>query len=348
MKWRNLFHYESYDRQIAKLHIFVELRRKRKSRAFLLAGATYNNLGDQAITYAQELFLKDKFGKENVLVVPDGLVDWFFKKYSHLLSDTDTYTFPGGGNMGDLYPTIEHQRQNSIKKLRNLFGTKARIIVFPQSLDFNSEKSVSKAKTVYSGSTVVARERRGKEFAQDVLEIKDSRLTPDIVLYLTGKIATGLVRQKKSVGLIARSDKEQVKSSINVDAQSIAQKLNSEVDSFDTVISESGMYTSRRRKRKIDKILNRISKNDLIITDRLHGMILAFISGVPVVAYDNATHKVRNTIKEWLESSGKVFLVSEDAPFDKDNFFEWYSHLNQEQIPNFDKSIYDVILDSYR
>ena len=52
MKWRNLFHYESYDKQISKLHIFVEVKRKRKSRALLLAGATYNNLGDQVITYA--------------------------------------------------------------------------------------------------------------------------------------------------------------------------------------------------------------------------------------------------------------------------------------------------------
>lgn len=39
-----------------------------------------------------------------------------------------------------------------------------------------------------------------KRICQDVLEIKDSRLTPDIVLYLTGKITTGLVRQKNLLG----------------------------------------------------------------------------------------------------------------------------------------------------
>lgn len=54
------------------------------------------------------------------------------------------------------------------------------------------------------------------------------------------------------------------------------------------------------RKRELRKKWNEISAAELVITDRLHGMIFAAITGTPCLALDNISHKVRDGY-EWLK-----------------------------------------------
>ena len=60
-----------------------------------------------------------------------------------------------------------------------------------------------------------------------------------------------------------------------------------------------------------DKI-REFSAGRLLITDRLHGMIIAALAGIPCLAFDNATHKVRGVF-EWLRGLGNIMIADPDG-----------------------------------
>ena len=63
-----------------------------------------------------------------------------------------------------------------------------------------------------------------------------------------------------------------------------------------------------KRKRKVKSLLNNIKKYDLVITDRLHGVILSYDVGVPCIALDNNTGKVQS-VASMLEPSHIVHSI---------------------------------------
>ena len=50
---------------------------------------------------------------------------------------------------------------------------------------------------------------------------------------------------------------------------------------------------------------------DCIITDRLHGMILAIVSNVPCIVFDNRTHKIKG-VYESINALQYVKLITEE------------------------------------
>lgn len=61
-------------------------------------------------------------------------------------------------------------------------------------------------------------------------------------------------------------------------------------------------YNSDRKDQKkiIDQKLEEWSQVGLVLTDRLHGMIFAAITGTPCIAFSNYNHKVKETY-EWIK-----------------------------------------------
>lgn len=58
------------------------------------------------------------------------------------------------------------------------------------------------------------------------------------------------------------------------------------------------------------KLLNHISEMELLITDRLHGMIFGFITGTPTIALSNNNPKIRESYK-WIESCPYVSFIAD-------------------------------------
>ena len=52
-------------------------------------------------------------------------------------------------------------------------------------------------------------------------------------------------------------------------------------------------FSQKMRGKVLENKLNEFKKAKLVLTDRLHGMIFAAITGTPCVAMDNYNHKVR-------------------------------------------------------
>ena len=103
-----------------------------KKKAIVALAADYGNLGDIAITFAQNVFLKSYLQDYEIIDFPISSTFTQLKALKNIVDSQDLVTIVGGGNMGDLY-RIEDCRRFVIEKF-----PKNRIISFPQTIDFSN------------------------------------------------------------------------------------------------------------------------------------------------------------------------------------------------------------------
>lgn len=120
---------------------------------------------------------------------------------------------------------------------------------------------------------------------------------------------------RKGVILCLRNDKEKNQS---IDVNKIVidnlKKEKIEYQFQDTSIDFSLQNLSDRRE-KLFELWNKMATAELVITDRLHGMIFATITGTPCIVFNNIDGKVGHQFK-WIETLGYVFLVKSEEEFE--------------------------------
>ena len=79
--------------------------------------------------------------------------------------------------------------------------------------------------------------------------------------------------------------------------EQLARKTGLTVERTDMVTEEP--ITAENRGEIVRKKLLSFASSKLVITDRLHGMIFAAITGTPCIVFSNYNHKVRGTY-EWI------------------------------------------------
>ncbi|WP_232684040.1 polysaccharide pyruvyl transferase family protein [Leuconostoc mesenteroides] len=58
--------------------------------------------------------------------------------------------------------------------------------------------------------------------------------------------------------------------------------------------------------------LQEFSSSKIVITDRLHGMIVAYITGALAIVFDNQNNKVRHSYNDWLSDVDYIHFVADD------------------------------------
>ena len=69
---------------------------------------------------------------------------------------------------------------------------------------------------------------------------------------------------------------------------------------FETDLFSDERITKVNRKECVRKKMQEFSDAELVITDRLHGMIFSALTGTPCVVFSNYNHKVKGTY-EWIK-----------------------------------------------
>lgn len=281
---------------------------KKNKQAYVMLAANYNNLGDIAITRAQENFLKNNLPDDyEVIVIPHSKT---YQKYLAIKKNAnkDTIiTLIGGGNSGTLYEFIEEPRRFILK-----FFRKFKIISFPQSVLYDSDDDIYQKEFVElcnkcDDLTLVAREKKSYDIYRGLVERRVKvLLTPDIVFTLNNPVK---IKHREDVSFIFRRDKEKSITTKNEeDLINICKLYYSHYsynDTCDVNIKENGYI-------ELDKFLSDISQKELIVTDRLHGMILAYITDSPCIALDNNNHKIKSTYETWLKEQSLI-CMSDDT-----------------------------------
>ena len=299
-------------------HNFVDKQKERilikkieatlKPRLIIIDIPEHGNIGDHAIAIAQNYFLKNNFENYELIEIPAGVSHLMISYLQDLMSDEDIILFHGGGNFGTLYRSHDKLRANTINNL-----THSKFIQLPQTIYFSNnedgkEKIVNSQKIYESKRDNIvfcAREQESYSRLREYFPNNNSILVPDIVFSMDKLNYSG---SRNGIITLLRDDFE----SANIENNS--KLINSLKNNFSTVnISDThlgyGSYIEIEEREKIvfDK-LKEVSKHEVVVTDRLHGMIFAYLTETPCIALDNNNHKVRDTYNTWLKNCNYIYF----------------------------------------
>lgn len=291
-------------------------------RIILIGTAVYGNIGDHAISIAEILFLKEKFPEAKLIEIPISFYETNYKKINKYINTNDLIIINGGGFLGTLWKDGQDIANKII-----LSNPENNIIIFPQTVYYKKDsskiiKSHEKIINDHSNVSIIVRDKKSHKFLLDSnFKFKNICLTPDIVSYIEFNRfnkSKNNSNKNKLVTFILRSDQEKIE--INRDLKKIRNFFmnlgHCEVNFVYTDSVVPGNFDFNNRDDLVENFLEEIGKSDFVVSDRLHGMLLAAICGIPVIALDNISKKVYGAY-EWFEDFPYVLYFEDKNLFSK-------------------------------
>lgn len=269
--------------------------------------ANYGNLGDVAITYAQKQFLKKNFPEYDVIEFEISNTFTGMKSLKPYIRQDDIITIVGGGNFGDLYDDIEFARQFIIYSF-----PKNKIVIFPQTIVFSKtllgRLRLLWAKAIYNSHkdlTIFVREEFSyKKYSSVFRRIEKA---PDIVMSMDYAEPDGLERD--GITVCFRDDKENGVDMYVKDLLVSEIRKNYGVWMKDTHVGNKNNL--RELYAELNNLIEIFQKSRVAVTDRLHGMILSYITHTPCVALCGGNQKILGCY-QWIAESNYVRLIESD------------------------------------
>lgn len=282
--------------------------KKLGQKQFILFGTPkHGNIGDHAITLAIYQLFKDI--KKDFFEVSSFDRTYLLKYLQKYISNEDIIMINGGGFMGSKW--IEEE-----KMIRDVFihFPNHKIIIFPQTIYYeNTIKGKEEMKTsleIYNSHKdliICTREEKSYQFACQNLKDANIILMPDMVLYFDN---FAFQQTRKNVLFCLRSDSEKSVTSTTIrKIEEIFVNRNQKIDTTDTVIKRC--INKKQRMFIFRNKLLEFSKYEIIITDRLHGMIFAALTNTPCIVLSNYNYKVKG-VYEWIKKTRYIRFIEDD------------------------------------
>jgi exopolysaccharide biosynthesis predicted pyruvyltransferase EpsI/glycosyltransferase involved in cell wall biosynthesis len=282
---------------------------RQQKKAILLATSEHTNLGDSAITLAEQQLLLGQFPE--YLQVEISTYEFERKEaYLHsILNEEDILFINGGGNLGDQYPEEEEMHRRIASEFPD-----HKIVIFPQTVSFSSTEhgmsELEKSAKVYNRHrdlTLFVRDKVSLQFARDHFPKVKSHLMPDVVHVLRSHYAF----ERSGILICLREDQE-----TKLDARGRDRIADISLKLAGTADYSSNMYhedvTREIRGLAVRKELMRFAGHQAVITDRLHGMIFSAVTGTPCVVLSSSGHKIREYYNAFFADSNAVFFIGDE------------------------------------
>ena len=297
-------------RKEAYLREINDLRQRKK--AVMLGTAEHSNIGDAAITLAEQMFLQKYFPEYYQVEISTYEVKQKEAFLHAILNDDDILFIHGGGNIGDLYLVEEELHRMVVETFPN-----HKIIIFPQTIHFSNTETgrqeLAKSAKVYNRHqdlTLYVRGLESLKVAQEHFTNVKTVLMCDMVHMLQ----TNYHFDREGVLLCLRGDSE------GILTKEMKEKLKADL------IALVGNITFRTNMHEVDvgrdtrglvvrSELMRYARHRVVVTDRLHGMIFSAITGTPCVSLTTFNQKVREYYNTFFHDSTGIFFV--DGQTDK-------------------------------
>lgn len=262
---------------------------------FLLMTPEHGNLGDHAIAQAETDLLTD-LGINYIEITGQKLNEMKWTNRLDVLNG-----FPilinGGGNLGTLWMDVENIQREIMRK-----NPKSPVMVLPNTIFYEESlwgrEELQESIRIYNRHRhlkLYAREKTSYDFMKSIY--RDVRLIPDMVLSLK-KDSHNL--ERKGCQLCLRSDCEKTRTQEQEEVIRQQAKLLFGDQVVDTDMIAKGGVTASAREKVLDEKFRQFSGAELVITDRLHGMIFCAITGTPCIVIDSKSPKVRGCY-EWIK-----------------------------------------------
>lgn len=278
----------------------------RKNTALLLGTPFHGNLGDQAITLAEMEFFRNCGYR--VAEIPSQLVVRHLEKWKASISGRRLYVH-GGGFIGSLWPEEEKMLETVIENF-----PESEIVILPQTVYFDKVDDrvtfLNELLGKHGRVTLCARENYSFEFAVQYLNNAKVLLVPDMVLSADWR--NGRVQSRETALFCMRSDLEKTVSQDTVDMLESLVKTHfpsAKIVYTDTTVDK--MVYPAERKKALKRKLAEFASAQVVVTDRLHGMVLSAMTDTPTLVFSNCNYKVKG-IYDWI--SGNSFIQYCDNP----------------------------------
>ena len=271
------------------------------TKLYVLGTPTHTNIGDSAIVIAEKDFLiQCGISAKRIKEITVNDYNAYEQVLLKQLRANRKYIccLQGGGNFGDQWIFEELFRRRIMESLTN------KIIVFPQTIFYtdteSGKKEEERSKAIYSNKpnlTLVARDKSSYELMNRLYSNTRILLSPDIVLSLNIKKYNLNYSNRKGIMLCIRNDAEKKVSDSDWDY--LKDSISKQEYYVSDMHADSGI-SKENREEIVRTKLQEFSSSKLVITDRLHAMIFAAITGTPCIALGNYNYKVSGTY-EWID-----------------------------------------------
>lgn len=268
----------------------------------------HGNMGDQAIVLAERRFFEYFFPDFEYHDISDVQWEMCGDKIIKTIKSDDIICIHGGGYIGDLWPGAERQARMIIDSFPGRY-----IFMMPNTIYLHDHSKYRENLAFYDRENIFLflRDKKSFDISRDS-GLKNVELVPDTVAFMedyscykSGKVA---------VLFCMRNDPEKVSDSVMIESmKNVITGLGLQYEITDTV-NKHGVKMWNR-KYHVEKKLKEFQSAALVITDRLHGMYFAAITGTPCIALDNISGKVKGGAT-WVDSSYiKTMDTYEDDEF---------------------------------
>lgn len=275
---------------------------------------THGNLGDHAITLAQQQLLHEPGMTYGELTASE--MDGREKYYASMTPRSCFVAVPGGGFLGMLWPEEEYRFRRILEAFRD-----HRVMVFPQTVTFDLTTEEGRAffaesKAIYSAHkdlTIFVREARSYAFMRENMPDVRVVLAPDVVTYFHY-----LEKEDARSGflLCLRSDLEKAVS--GAEAEAIRRSLHHRYPQEPITYTDTNLYrpvAPEDRAETLSAKLRAFASSKLVVTDRLHGMVFAAITNTPCLALGNCNGKVKG-VYQWIKDNPYIRYVDNVDTFE--------------------------------
>lgn len=290
-----------YRKETKKLSLIKQRIRGAHPNTVLFAlTPTHGNLGDHAIALAVSNMLQE-LNIPYLEITADEL-KLMAKHHKMHIMNGHPILVNGGGNIGTLWLGVEKLFRSIIQDCPD-----SKILCLPNSAFFEQseegQKEYALSRKIYRGHSnlmICAREKLSYEFLKQMHD--QVVLVPDMVLSLNArKVGTA----RKGCLLCLRSDRERTRddSTDRAVREQAAGLFPGDVFQSDMFIGKP--VSVENREQALSEKFDIFRSAKLVITDRLHGMIFAAITGTPCIVLDSKSPKVRGCY-EWIRELGYI------------------------------------------
>ena len=275
-----------------------------KVRTVLLNTPLHGNIGDHAIAVAEKVLLSSMGIR--VLDFP------WENKYYHVLAKLTPkdkiILIHGGGYIGDLWENEEKKLENILQAFKH-----HSIIIMPQTVHFDFEteegrkffEGVKQKLSMHPSLTVFLREKISYEFMRQYMPEVHVELVPDTVMILQPDMNIS----RSGILVCLRNDKEKTMTEEN--RRLLLAFLNKKYDKITySDMVESKNIRPEESSQMVQHKLKEFAASELVITDRLHGMIFAAVTETPCIVLNSQSHKIRGCY-EWLKKLGYIRFLND-------------------------------------
>ena len=323
---------EALDRMEAGYEFWRDLVTKNlgsRKKIFLIGTPNHENIGDAAIAYGTDCFIRRFFPQVVLIEIPTYKLTQYLPFICSVIDRQDMIFLQGGGNFGNRYMLEEQLRRCVV----SLFPDN-RIVILPQTIWYSEdEKGFEELKqTQHCFETaqdlrIFTRGEQSLEFARKHFGSAARFACPDMALCLS--YAPRKPRNGIMVCLRDLNDESGIDQEIYERIIGTVEKIDPEFEItknlYERCIAQS------EREQVIYEHLSRFASHKVVVTDRLHGLIFAVITKTPCIVFKSLDHKIEEYVR-FFDNSNAVKYLGTD-PTELDNTIRDAMQINNPDYP---------------